>query len=271
MIKREIQLAAWAAAGVMVSALTAGAAPVGSDNFTYPDGSIAGRTGGTGWAAERTDEPGAPPSAPSDWDVPFGNANVVAGQLVTLDSGAKREYNGAGEGVTEPSNEREGAFRGAGSVFYAVDMTRQAGADWSGASSFDFEAERIFFGVPSGQGANAFFGIEESGVGRDMSTVPVVNGQTYRLVAQIDFDNDKLNLWVDPTLADQASPDASRAYTNTNWSTAVRLASGGTNGAGATTWDNLAVGSGWTDVVPEPSSAIFLGAIGAMALLRRRR
>ena len=269
-MKREIQLAAWAAAGVIVSALPAGAAQVGSDSFAYPDGNIAGRAGGTGWAAERTNEAGAPPSGPSDWDVPFGNANVVGGALVTLDSGAKREYNGPGEGVTEPSNEREGAFRADGSVFYAFDMTRQAGADWSGASSFDFNDERIFYGVPSGQGANAFFGIEESNVGRSMSTVPVVTGQTYRVVAELNFDADRLSLWVDPTLADQASPDATRAYTGTNWSTAVRLASGGTAGAGSTAWDNLVVGTQWTDVVPEPST-LWLGAVGAMALLRRRR
>jgi MYXO-CTERM domain-containing protein len=102
-----------------------------------------------------------------------------------------------------------------------------------------------------------------------MSTVPVVNGQTYRLVAQLDFDNDKLNLWVDPTAADLATPDATRAYTNTNWSSAVRLASGGT---GSTTWDNLVVATDWSDpgLVPEPSM-LWLGGIGALALLRRRR
>jgi hypothetical protein len=267
-MKREIQLAAWAAAGVMVSALTAGAAPVGTDNFTYPNGSIAGRTGGTGWAFKQYPEAGAPASAPSDWDVAFGTANVTGGKLVTLESGAIREYNGPSEGVTAPSNEREGAFQGTGKVFYGVDMVRQAGADWSGASSFDFGAERIFFGVPSGQGANAFFGIEESGVGKDMTTVPVVAGQTYRVVAEIDYDADQLKLWVDPGAGDEASPDATRAYAATNWSSAVRLASGGT---GSTSWDNFAVGTTFADVVPEPATLAWLGGVGALALLRRRR
>jgi hypothetical protein len=267
-MKREIQLAAWAAAGVMVSALSAGAASVGTDNFTYPDGSIAGRTGGTGWAFKQTTEDGAPASAPSDWDVAFGTANVTGGKLITQESGAIREYNGPSEGVTAPSNEREGAFRAAGKVFYAADMVRQAGADWSGASSFDFGAERIFFGVPSGQGANAFFGIEESGVGKNMTTVPVVAGQTYRVVSEIDFDNDKLNLWIDPGAGDELTPDATRAYAATNWSSAVRLASGGT---GSTSWDNLAVGTTFADVVPEPATLAWLGGVGALALLRRRR
>jgi hypothetical protein len=265
-VKREIRLAAWAAAGVLVSSLSARAEPVGSDAFNYLDGTIAGQTGGSGWAYERTDEPGAEAPAPSDWDVAFGAADVVSGALVTQNSGAIREFNGPSEGVTSPSNEREGAFRGTGSVFFGFNMTRQAGADWSGASSFDFGAERIFYGVPGGQG---FFGIEESGVGRGMSTIPAVAGQTYRIVAELDFDSDQLNLWVDPGIGDELTPDATRAYTNTNWSSAVRLASGGT---GSTSWDNLVVATDWNDpgLVPEPGSLALLG-MGALGLLWRRR
>jgi hypothetical protein len=265
-LKREIRLAAWAAAGVLASSLSANAAPVGSDTFDYLDGTIAGLAGGSGWDAERTDEPGAAASAPSDWDIPFGSANVVSGALVTLNSGATREFNGPSEGVVNPSNEREGAFRGTGSVFFGFDMTRQAGADWSGASSFDFGAERIFYGVPSGQ---SFFGIEESDVDRGMSTIEAVAGQTYRIVAELDFDSDQLNLWVDPGIGDEPTPDATRAYTNTNWSSAVRLASGGT---GSTSWDNLVVATDWNDpgLVPEPGSLALLG-MGALGLLWRRR
>jgi hypothetical protein len=102
-----------------------------------------------------------------------------------------------------------------------------------------------------------------------MSTVTAIAGQTYRLVAELDFDTDQLNLWVDPAAGDEGAPDATRAYTNTNWSSAVRLGSGGD---GSTAWDNLVVATTFEEarVVPEPGSLAVLG-LGALGLLKRRR
>ena len=264
---RNVRTAAWAAAAVLSSSVSAGAAPVGFEGFDYPDGTVVDQLGGTGWAYERTEEATAGPSSPSDWDLAGGTANVAGGTLVTTGGGARRQFNGPTEGSAAGSNEREGAFRGAGAVFFGVDMTRQAGADWSGVSSFDFATERLFFGVPSGQ---TFFGIQESGVSRTLSTtLQAVAGQTYRVVAEVNFDTDQVNLWVNPDAGDQLTPDVTRAYTATNWSSAVRLASGGT---GSTTWDNLVVATDWNDpgLVPEPGSLAVLG-VGALGLLRRRR
>jgi hypothetical protein len=272
MMKRAVQLAAVASA--LASGLTAGAALVGSDRFDYPDGSIDGGAGGVGWSAERTDEPGAPPPAPSDWDMTseVNIPRIIRGTLVTIISSADREYNGPSAGATAPSNEREGAFRGTGTVFYGFDMSREPGAGRSGASSVEFGAERVFFGVPGDQDFHrAFFGIEETGVGRTLGTVPVIADRTYRLVTELDFDGDQLKLWVDPTPGDESRPDVTRPYTGTNWSTAVRLSSESAFSAGAATWDNLAVGTRFSDVVPEPTTAAWLVGIGALALLRRRR
>ena len=108
----------------------ASATQIGEETFTYPDGPIANQTGGTGWNVVRNVEAGSAPSAPSDWDNVGGTPNVVNNALVTQGTSAKREYNGATEGSVAGSNEREGAFRATGAVFYKVQMTRAAGADW---------------------------------------------------------------------------------------------------------------------------------------------
>jgi hypothetical protein len=260
-------------AGLAFAAVPSPAAMVATDDFGYPDGSIADRSGGTGWNNEFTDEPGAPPQAPSDWDVVFGAPAVSSGALVTNGSGAKREFGGAGEGVIEPSNEREGAFRGTGkwflSVNYSVDVLFGAGStQWGGISSYDFGAERIFWGMPGQDTGTRYFGVEESGVGTTLSSIPIAANTLYTLMVMLDFDNNVLGLWVNPDSNDtESSYDVSRSYGATNWSTAVRLASAG--GANIT-WDNLAIATTFSEAIPEPSAAL-LGGLGALGLLRRRR
>lgn len=249
------------------------AAVIATDSFNYPDGPIAGQTGGTGWNNEFTDEPGAPPQAPSDWNVVFGAPTVVGGALVTNGSGAKREFGGIGEGVTEPSNEREGAFRGTGkwflSVTFSVNNLFGAGqSQWGGISSYDFGAERIFWGMPGQSTETRYFGVEQSGVGTTLSAIPVIANTLYTLLIMLDFDADRIALWVNPDGNDtETSYDVSRTYTATNWSTAVRLASAG--GADVT-WDNLVIATTFAEAIPESSVAL-LGGLGLLGLLRRRR
>ncbi len=250
---------------------------VGIDDFSYANGPIAGQTGGTGWAYERTDEPGAPPQSASNWDTLFGAPQVTGGILVTNGGGAKREFGGPGTGSGEPSNEREGAFRASGVVYfsagYSVDsLFAEGNSQWGGLSSYDFDAERIFFGMP-GQASDRRFGIEIGGVGTALSSISINAGAVYNLVAALDFDNSLLKLWVNPDGADfdlgaTSSADATLAYTAGNWSTAVRLASA--EGANVS-WDNLRVTTTFAEAVPEPSAALTAGLLGAAALLRRKR
>jgi len=206
---------------------------------------------------------------------------------VTNNASAKREYNGDIEGAGSAGNdgqddhERGGAARGGGVVFYSVDLNRSAGAVWSGISSYDFGSERVFFGVPGGNAATDTIGIDESGVGATSGSISLIDGQTYRIVAVVDFDNDLLGMFVDPDgVSDFWDPtngtnnaDVTRVDTGTNWSTAARLGSGG-----EVTWDNLTlalndptnVGLLAADPIPEPTSAL-LGSLGLLALFRRRR
>jgi hypothetical protein len=258
----------------LLASLTASATLIGYESFAT-DGLIADQTAGTGFEWDRF-AGGVISGNVSDWDNEGGTPSVVGGKLVTLATSASREYNGTSEGSTSgdgPTTERAGGFRGVDAVYYSVEMTRSAGADWGGISSFDFAAERIFFGIPGGQVGTKFFGIDDKGGASVLSTTPAVDGQTYTLVTKLDFDNDLLSLWLDPSVNGEManSPIITLGYTGGNWSTAARLGSGGT---GQTDWDELRIGDTWADVVintiPEPS-ALGLIAFGAGLFMIRRR
>ena len=269
-------------ATLAVAAATASSAHaivVGVEQFNYPNGTIANQAGGTGWAYERTDEPGAPAIAPSDWDNVGGTPSVSGSAFITSNSSAKREFAGATEGSGAGANEREGAFRGAGVVYFGVDykvdaLLASGTTQWGGFSSYDFATERLFFGMVSQSTATRNFGVLISGGASSLSTIAISANTTYRLVGAVDFDADLIKLWVNPDGSDfdsgaSHSADASLTYTGTNWSSAVRLGSG----AGAnTTWDNLVVSTTFAEAlaVPEPSAAL-LAAAGALSLARRRR
>jgi len=255
------------------------AAVIGTESFNYPDGGIIDQTGGTGFDYDNTfanDPFIGHTGSTSDWDSEFNVPTVSGGALVTHTSGVSREYNGPQE---NGGHEWDGAINeepshDASAVFCAFDMTRGAGnTQWSGASSYDFGTEKIFFGVLGADSANGTIGIEESGVGHTLGNIQLAQGRTYRIVTVLDYDNDLLGLFVDPDGADfwdmsdgSNSADVTRAYTGTNWSTAIRLASGQ-----QVTWDNLIVATGPADVgVPEPCT-VGLIAIGSLGLVRRRR
>ena len=223
---------------------------IGTEDFTYADGPIAGQAGGTGFNRDHFDKVATEDS--SDWDNVVG-APVVAGNLLaTNNSSAKREYNGPVEGAGTGENdgqddhERSGAVRNAGRVFYRFTMTRGHGTTWSGASSYDFRAERVFFGVPGGIGATTGtveFGCVANGI-HHFTGIPA-DTAPHTIVTVLDFDHNFFGLWVDPTAADyydaadgSNSADAGGEYTADLWSTAVRL---GSSAGGDTTWDDLSV------------------------------
>ena len=258
---------------------------VGVEDFSYADGSIDAQAGGSGFNYDNFD--GAVTTTTSDWDITGGAPTVASGALVTDNGSAKREYNGNIEGAGSGANdgqddhERSGAARGAGIVFYRVTMNRSSGAVWSGVSTYDFGAERVFFGVPGGGAATDTIWISEAGVGETLGFISLVDGVAHNMVAVLDFDNDLVGLFVDPDGASDFwdptngtnSADVTRAYTGANWSTAARLGSGG-----ATTWDDLTIAmNDPTNVgllaaapIPEPATAL-LGGLALLGLLRRRR
>lgn len=240
---------------------------VGSERFTYPDGPIDGQSGGAHWDADNSEENNpflGHTGSPSDWDVTAGTPQVTGGVLITQNSGAKREYNGPTEGVGATSDERAGSVNGTATfrshaIYYKFEMTRGADTQWSGASSFDFGQERYLFGVPGA--ANPASGSREFAI-HDLNTnqwsysgIVPVTGQTYMLVAKIDFDSDIAALYLDPDLAQAESlndPVAVYPHTSDNWSSSVRLASGG---SGQVQWDNLRVAYTWGELNDGPPIA----------------
>lgn len=234
---------------------------IGQDEFAYPDGQVAGKSGGTNWDFDNTTNNGGfigfTRESASTWDAVFGTPMVLTGKLNTIESGAKREYGSPSEANGAVNDAFSSAYR---QVYYRVQMTRTAGATWSGVSSYDFGTEQIFFGVPFDP--NPSSGVREFGVGQNgvtYSGMPVVSGATYDLVAKLDFVNDIIALYVNPDFSKPESlntPVATRPYVFGNWSTAIRLASGGT---GQTVWDNAVIGTSWSSVqraypTPVPAS-----------------
>lgn len=224
--------------------ITANADILGIEEFNYSDGAIDGQAGGQYWDWDNTS--GVHTETASNWNAIFGSPIVQNNALFIDSSGARREYNGPTEGTGDDTDERLGAFRGSGTVYYGVTVTELTENPWCGFSSYDFGSERIFFGRPGG---SQFFGIEISGSGKALSTIPVVVGQTYRLISALDFDGDQLRLWVDPDGRDydhgaaDNSADVTLAYTGTNWSTSVRLA-----GGAQSLWDDLVISDSFTDI-----------------------
>ena len=227
-------------------AVTGQNAIFGQDRFDYPNGAIASRNGGTNWDFDNTTNNdafiGHTRWTPATWDAVFGSPTIASNALVTQDSAAKREHN---------ASEVDGVFNPLGSTryqtaYYRVKMNRTAGATWSGMSVYDFNNERIFFGVQdavnSSSGVREFI-IGETGGSVTYTGVPVVEGADYVIVGKLDFLNDRLSIWINPDLnLPEGTPNATRTYTGDNWMSAVRLGSGG---SAPTTWDDVAVGSSW--------------------------
>jgi len=215
---------------VCMAISAANAAVLGTDNFSYADGSLAGLSGGSGWDA----------GGLSDWNVAWGTPAVSSGAVLTQDSGVIREFG---------ADENAGAVQATGQVYFGVTMTVTADDyAWGGLSTYDFGAERIFFGCPGAQSVLGpdelgYYGIDIPGdPANALTNIPIVKDQPARILGCIDFDGHQMLLWVNPDADDydngggDNSADAVLDWTSTNWCSAVRLAS-----FNAVEWDDLIV------------------------------
>jgi hypothetical protein len=180
------------ACAFLALAVPASAVIFGVDAFDYPDGPIAGQSGGVSWD-RTTAQFFSPSGGPSNWEDVTDAPTVLLGRLVTNNSAAQREYNG--------SPEADGAVNETSfsNVVYcrATFTTGPTLPDFFGLSSFDFGSERVFWGE---RFAQANFGVQTTADGNVASGVAVLPNTAYKLMAKRDFANDVLALWVNSDL-----------------------------------------------------------------------
>ncbi|MES2661241.1 MAG: PQQ-dependent sugar dehydrogenase [Verrucomicrobiota bacterium] len=211
---------------------------IGTENFTYSNSAVDLKNGGTGFDLDQND---AHTGIPSDWNKVGGNPQIAGNALVTNNQSAKREFNGNTETI---------GARSSGRVFFKFKMTRANGnGTWGGASSYGFNTERVFFGVPASGGGTDRAGIDNQNTPLadlpegtvKLSNISLTDGVTYTLVGVIDYDNNLLGLFVNPDSTDFWNPangsnsaDVTLQYLSNNSCTAARLGSGA-----SVTWDDM--------------------------------
>ncbi len=237
---------------MLLAVSSAHAVIIGSESFDYPDDAVAGKNEGYGWSwVSATQSQDGNPSA---WqNLAGGTANIVDGKLEL--------YGGSGwnavRRIFSKTDEWGNSFQNAGIVYFAADVTIDEWQNWLGLSAQDGEwDERIKFGIPYQPNvAVSYFGINNEVTGTPVySDIPVVVGQTYRLVGVVDFENNQARMWVDPDTGDyDLSPEITSAdvvldpLNMTNWISGVRLG----NDVKAT-WDDVVTATDFIDTfIPE--------------------
>lgn len=253
---------------------------VGKDDFGgYAGGPdpvpVAGLHGGTGFDYDNTTYNnsfiGHTGTGSADWDDVFGTSFVTpGGKLVTFNSGAKREFNGPGEGIAYGADEHVGAVNEeantAGRVIYfRADMRRGAGTIGAGITAYDFGEERFFAGVaivPNPASGKYEFAIDDYAPDPVYSGIEAMPDRDYTLVVKLDYAADLMSFWVNPDLSGlESTPTLTTPFTMGNWTSSVRLASVGT---AAVEWDNFIVAREW------PALKGFAGVVPDFATWIRR-
>ena len=238
-------------AALFCLAASASAEIIGVEQFDYPDSVIATKSGGTFWDYKNFTPIGHNGTA-STWDNFSGAPVVTSGRLVTSNSSAKREYNGALESdgaVNDPASVPSSVAK---TVYYRVTFTTGATLpSFLSISSSDFGTDIVSFGVSLNVANDNKFAIRIHPLSFTLSNNPtlIVANTTYTLVLKLDYTNNLASLYLNPDLnaAEGAVTPllAATNFTPTNWSTSLRLASGT---GGSVTWDDLVAATTWDEL-----------------------
>jgi hypothetical protein len=252
---------------IMLAAVTLGAASVASaapiayegfeDYQTTNDISAITADGGSGWLAG------------SEWD----GANDVTdpglggSRKLTTDGSATTSFRSLANSYST------------GTVWLSVLeslVSGDANQRWGGLSLFDNGGERLFIGARWQQ---TTWGLERSGGGGGGNSAVAISDTPAWLVVRIDFNaaaggvNEVVSLWVNPSSASEPLVGAADVTFESNDFGFNRVRVGSGNLADKRfNFDEIRLGTEWSDVVPEPMTLLLLGA-GALAtaVSRRRR
>jgi MYXO-CTERM domain-containing protein len=254
----------WFASLFAASALPGSAAIIAYDTFTgYTDGQLNGQGQGLGWS--------------SNWS---GSTSYTVSNSVGLSPGSG---GGASTGSTTGWQTINRSFTSTlptdGSVYFGYLLQQQGNFQGGGLQiNSAGSAPRAWGAVWNGYTTSWLMGYSEndSSWGAADTYVARSNATTF-FVLRLDLNSagqDRVSLFVNP--ADEAAlagtPSASRLFTN-NFAPPTGLSFDINNTVPGTLLDEVRVGTAAADMftaIPEPGAA-FLGSLGLLALLRRRR
>jgi hypothetical protein len=218
----------------------------------------------------------------------FGAASTLSHSAV-LYTYAGTTINEASTSVPSMSLSRNTSSTG--TLYFKYTVTNPASNStnedyYAGMQLYDSGAERI--GIGNAWGAYAYSAFASGGGDVDLKSANPEPGEVYQLVRatdtitivfRVDYNsgtNDNITAWLNPDLGlTEAAQNSSLVTTFMADATFndIKLREGG--GGSGWAYSNIAIAENSTDsgffaAVPEPSSAL-LGAIGLLALLRRRR
>ncbi|MBU4273640.1 MAG: PEP-CTERM sorting domain-containing protein [Planctomycetes bacterium] len=256
------------AALLVCSSVPARAAPIVADDFSYPDGPLAGNDGGTAGSGSSWSGPWATDSG--------GGWNVSGGQITADGQTADERYFSTG-------------FSGSPAtpfLYFSARFTASEGSDWDGPAMYlmeDATRDGLWFGliwdveeVGVLQPYVELFGGESATVGGSYSA-----GQEVLIVGKLEFNTggggmEQLQIWVNPTNVETGGQTHMPIIGDIGWTTPdlVYLESYSADSL-FSFMDDVRIGTTWADVgpVPEPSTLLLLaaGLLGLLCYAWRKR
>lgn len=263
--------AIFGAAALLATVATTQAALIAYEGFDIAPGSIQGLSGATSTGFTNTWN-----NTDNVWSA--SAAGLSYGPLVTSTGGGFSSGQGNQQTFREFAPQTSGSLAGPATYWLGFLFNRTSGSASSslGLSFFNGGSENTFVG----QAGNPQFGFAAFFGNLNPTTVDVVSGDTVFLLARYVMDGDTANAnsvatyWINPDISDAVVGDPSDfdAIGTVNFRAfgfdRIRLGSFGSQG----TFDEIRIGTEFRDVapIPEPASAMLLGA-GLLTLAVRRR